>query len=181
MAENELIIIGLDPGTVDTGIAFAEADGRLISTHHLHVPKSWKAMRRILAIAEEVREQTEALVVDPSSDQFHLAYEQPQTFTGFGQFGQGVGRPVIALHQLVAVLEYLALKSALDITTFCYPIGEIKEGVTGDRSASKATVQQLMRLEYNLPFADLSEHEWDAMSIMTHHLSCLKIQSRIIS
>lgn len=179
---DKTFIIAVDPGTRDMGLAFGTADGRLLSFDNLHVPTSWKSMRRILAIMELLEDCVCRFIGadETSPAEYHLAYEQPTTFTGIGKQGAVVGRPVVSLHQLVAVLEYWCYMHDPAIKSFAYPVGDIKEGVAGDRSAAKMTVRQIVTLEHRLGSANISEHEIDAVSIMTFHSRQMQLQERVM-
>lgn len=172
-----ILIIAIDPGTVDSGVCLAR-DGQLVETKTLHVPKSWKAMDRTLGMMEKIEDYIYGAWGWPGdlSQQYeiHIPYESPGTFHG----EHGDGRPIASLLQLVAVLEYWARKKPVKI--FPYPVGDIKEGIAGWHSASKQEVEAIMRQEYNLHEMQVSNHEWDAISIFTYHLRQLAVEAAIM-
>lgn len=162
------VVIAVDPGTVDTGICLG-IDGQVLGTAKLHVPANWLPLDRIIVMVQKLNDyfnetcRFEGGLLHPTS----LAYEQPGTFQTQDIFEQK-GMPIIALHQLVAVIEFWA--RANKIQTYPYNVNLVKEGVAGSRRASKKDVQFIMRKEYGWEEVQISDHEWDALSVYTYHL-----------
>jgi len=169
-------VVALDPGTVDTGVCLAQ-DGEILATTCLHVPKSWKALKRVVTMGNQVGDYiTRAIYAcRPQIVQTSITYESPVTFTG----EDGYGRPIISLHQLVAVIEFWA--QANEIPTFPYTVNQVKEGVHGSPQATKEQVEYIMRQEHGMHDQKLSSHEWDAISILTYHRSQVAWQEKVIN
>lgn len=181
----DILTFAIDPGTTDSGIAVAR-NGELVETDTIHVSKSLPALQRTLAMMDKIEEcilpiyQSFAAIGASVRQELwekvevHIPYESPVTFHG----ENGTGRPIASLLNLVVLLEYWARKHGFQ--PFAYPVNDIKEGIAGRRSASKQEVEAVLRHEYNLHEMKASNHEWDAISVLTFHLRQLAIQAAII-
>jgi len=181
----DIVTFAIDPGTIDTGICMAR-NGVLQETDTIHVSKHLPALQRTLTMMDRIEEcilpiyQSFAAIGASVRQEhwegveLHIPYESPVTFHGENE----TGRPIASLLNLVVLLEYWARKSGFQ--TFAYPVNDIKEGIAGRRSAPKSEVELIMRNEWDLHDAKKSDHEFDAISILTYHLRQLAVAAAII-
>ncbi len=96
------IIIAVDPGTSDTGVAVLRAE-TLIHTAKLHVPSKWKLGDRIYRLLANLGCTLNNLV--SLTADVDLVYERPIIMTGAKKFGGTQARDLRSLHELVGALE----------------------------------------------------------------------------
>jgi len=171
----DMLTFAIDPGTIDTGVCLA-LGCQLLETKTIHVPKSWKALDRTLAMMDKIEEYIMEHYSSrfPQTTMVHIAYEGALTFHG----QNGAGRPILALHNLIVLIEYWARQEG--IKTYPYNVNDIKIGIAGSPRASKQEVEYIMKNEWDLRDAKKSNHEFDAISILTFHLRQLAVQAAII-
>jgi len=176
------VIIAVDPGTRDTGVAVVRAE-RLVHTAKLHVPATWSLGARVFKLLLDLADETAAHY--PLSAEVYLVYERPIIMHGSQSRGgitiRTTARDMRSMHELVGALEYWGRCRNFRVTG--YEVDEIKLGIGGSRRASKEQVEAALRLAWDLSHLTQepqSNHEWDALSVAHYHISQKVVRDREI-
>ena len=122
-------------------------------------------------------------LADEQHDDIHLAFENPTFMTGRpGKNYSRQQRPIKELFIFVGALIYWGITRCDQVVA--YDVGVVKEGIAGSKGASKDKVEEAIRLDpdFGGKFGgqDLTDHEWDALSVAVYHVAQLRISSQEI-
>lgn len=163
-------VIGIDPGSHEMGVAVFR-NGALLETFTIKAPAKVKdADERAFGLLSELGEWRDPVVKLPLFiRRCVLVFEDPVYMVV-----KGHARPIVELYRFIGHLDQWARE--MDWTIYKYPVPEIKLGIAGRVSASKAEVEAILRYEFDLHEAVKSDHEWDAISVGWYHLQMERIK-----
>lgn len=151
-----MIIIGIDPGTRITGYGIIQLQGthyKVIDFGCIKPPASDKLTDRYLALFEGL-------------DQL-LEQHQPETLVVETQYVNKNVQSAIKLGMARGIAILAAKRKGLSV--FEYPPTRAKQAVVGTGSASKAQVQQMVKVLLNLKEIPWPEDAADALSLAICH------------
>ncbi|WP_290732080.1 crossover junction endodeoxyribonuclease RuvC [Fibrobacter sp. UBA3629] len=151
-----MIILGIDPGSITTGYAFVEkSDGkvRVLEYGVLHAPASHAVEDRLLHIVTDL----EAL----------LERYRPDALAMEGVFFAKNAKSALVLGHVRGAVLVACCKRGMTFSE--YPPKAVKQAVTGDGSASKEQVANLVFARLGIEPSDLPLDASDALAIAWTH------------
>jgi len=167
-------IIGVDPGTLFMGVALFKGD-QFLEACTLKASRGKDVDERVYLMLKDLATRVWPIVFCPNCSGPHvqLAYEDPS----FRRF-QSNATTIDALFRCVGHLDQWA--RACGFAVYKYAVNDIKDGVAGRQGravANKQEVEIILRHELGLHEVKLSNHAWDAISVVVYHLAQKRIQS----
>lgn len=154
------VYLGIDPGTSLTGYAVIVADGKNISVAAMGVIRLSKFESHYMRL-HRIYQRVNSLATEYHPQ--HMAIEAPF-------FGKNV-QSMLKLGRAQGVAIAAALANGVDITE--YEPRKIKMAITGNGSASKEQVREMLRRMLNLDADALNDLELDATDALAaavcHH------------
>lgn len=174
------ITIAIDPGTVDCGLAVM-VDGQLQHYAKLHAPERRPLHVRMALIMGQLSQITTPWV--SLNDDVDLVYERPIYMRSPPTAHMvRVGISTNELWMLIGAMVHWA--NERDYRPIGYDVDEIKEGIGGKKNASKAAVMASLRYDPVVSILvgdkNLSDHEWDAISVAIYHQAMRRVQAATI-
>jgi len=160
-----VIILGIDPGSLITGVGLIETDGNrfhVLEAVPLRLKKAGEIPQRLLLLATELETKVRAHRPDVVSLEkvFHGKNFQSALVLGYVR---GVILMLAARYE-IPVAEYAAT--------------EVKKAVCGYGKADKAQVQEMVRLLLNLPTVPKPPDVADALALAICHAHTGPVKAR---
>lgn len=151
-----MIILGIDPGSITTGYAFLESKGSTLQVLEygvLHAPAEHALEDRLLHIVSKL----EILL-----DKYH-----PDSLSMEGVFFAKNARSALVLGHIRGAILVACRKRGLSYNE--YPPKVVKQAVTGDGSAAKEQVANMIFARLGIAGSDLPLDASDALAIAWTH------------
>lgn len=151
-----MVILGIDPGSITTGYAFLQVDGNEFSVLQygvLHVSASDALENRLLKIVTGLEELLE---------KYH-----PQALAMEGVFFAKNAKSALVLGHIRGAILVACRKRGMTFNE--YPPSLVKQAVTGDGSASKEHVANMVFARLGIEPGDLPLDASDALAIALTH------------
>ena len=151
-----MVILGIDPGSITTGYAFLDACGtdfRVLSYGVIHAPASGALEDRLLKIVTKLEELVE---------QF-----RPQALAMEGVFFAKNPKSALVLGHIRGAILVACRKRGMTYNE--YPPRLVKQSITGDGSASKEHVANMVFARLGIEPGDLPLDASDALAIALTH------------
>lgn len=163
-----MIILGIDPGSITTGYAFLESKGadlKVLEYGVLHAPADHALEDRLLHIVSKL----EVLL-----DKYH-----PSALSMEGVFFAKNARSALVLGHIRGAILVACRKRGLTYNE--YPPKVVKQAVTGDGSAAKEQVANMIFARLGITGGDLPLDASDALAIAWTHANPSPMATAIIS
>ncbi|MCW2949618.1 MAG: crossover junction endodeoxyribonuclease RuvC [Thermoleophilia bacterium] len=162
VAQRQLRILGIDPGTANTGFGMVDRDGhRLAAVWYdcLTTKPTERAQDRLVRIGRAVREICERLQPDA------MAIEE--------LFFGASAKAALAVGQARGVCMFVC--GELDIPVYEYSPSSIKQAVTGYGRADKLQVMEMVRHQLGMSEVPRPNHAADALAVAITHAGSMQI------
>lgn len=163
-----MIILGIDPGSITTGYAFLDSDGKNLKVlEHgvLHAPADHELEDRLLHIVSKL----EVLL-----DKY-----RPDALSMEGVFFAKNARSALVLGHIRGAILVACRKRGLSYSE--YPPKVVKQAVTGDGSAAKEQVANMIFARLGISGSDLPLDASDALAIAWTHANPSPMSTAILS
>ena len=151
-----MVILGIDPGSITTGYAFLDIEGnayRVLQYGVLHAPATQSLENRLLKIVTGLEELL---------DQY-----RPQALAMEGVFFEKNAKSALVLGHIRGAILVACRKRGMTFNE--YPPSLVKQAVTGDGSASKEHVANMVFARLGIEPGDLPLDASDALAIALTH------------
>jgi crossover junction endodeoxyribonuclease RuvC len=156
-----MIVLGVDPGISNLGLAVVEGDAKKASLHYAgavttraHEPAPLRAGRLFEAVEALIQAHA------PEAVAIEAQYFYRQNERAF-QVGWGFGAVLIAAHRA-------------GLAVFAYGPMQVKKALVGHGRADKAQVAFMVRALLGLKQTPASSHAADALAVALTHLAHLR-------
>lgn len=163
-----MIILGIDPGSITTGYAFLDSDGKNLKVLEygvLHAPADHELEDRLLHIVSKL----EVLL-----DKY-----RPDALSMEGVFFAKNARSALVLGHIRGAILVACRKRGLSYSE--YPPKVVKQAVTGDGSAAKEQVANMIFARLGISGSDLPLDASDALAIAWTHANPSPMSTVILS
>lgn len=153
---NSLVILGVDPGLVNTGYAVLDSSPKrpkLMTSGVIAPLKSLSLENRILFLHEEIKKIVSSFPIEEASLEDVFFSRSTPTILNMAQARGAL---------LVGILS-------LGVKTYSYTPTQIKQAITGNGRASKEDVAHMAGILLSLDTSSLADHITDAMAIALCH------------
>lgn len=162
-----MIILGIDPGSITTGYAFLDSDGKNLKVLEygvLHAPADHELEDRLLHIVSKL----EVLL-----DKY-----RPDALSMEGVFFAKNARSALVLGHIRGAILVACRKRGLSYSE--YPPKVVKQAVTGDGSAAKEQVANMIFARLGISGSDLPLDASDALAIAWTHANPSPMSTAIL-
>lgn len=161
-----MIILGIDPGSITTGYAFLDADGksaRVLEYGVLHAPAGHALEDRLLQIVSEL--------------EILLDRYRPEALSMEGVFFAKNARSALVLGHIRGAILVACRRRGMSYNEYSPRL--VKQAVTGDGGAAKEQVANMIFAQLGISGGDLPLDASDALAIAWTHANPAPLISNI--